>query len=49
MSGDQDFSLQDKVLITSFAVTFGSATEAIREFEKRYNHIAPPRTTIQHW
>lgn len=49
MSGDCGFTIQDKVLITSFAITFGSCTRAMKEFQERYAKPPPPRTTIQHW
>lgn len=48
MSGDSDFSIQEKVFLASHAICSGS-TQAMRIFEDKYKKMAPPRTTVNYW
>lgn len=48
-SGDVEFSIKDKVFITSHAIVYESCTKACQIFKERFKREPPPRTTVQHW
>ena len=48
-SSDSEITMQEKVFLASAAITYDSATRAIKQYEERYHRKAPGRTTVQYW
>lgn len=49
MSGDSEWTIEQKVILVAHAIVSGSCSQAASEFQKHYSMPAPSRTTISTW